>query len=225
MTLMDTLISSLPSTEIRVERIITGRQWRMVVGSNSGIARVPAHMRESASTAIPPVTGKPLTTLFPMARSSDPAEAAVGVAAVNAALTSKLGPSRSQPTGIPRAGGKTVGLVGDFPFAAQLKEVAADVVHVERENSEYILPGVDIAILSGAAIVDHSLERLLALSATCYTIVFGPSTPLSPVLFDFGADQLVGVNVKNHGEAARWITADRDGLMECPGLKSVVLRK
>ena len=69
------------------------------------------------------------------------------------------------------------------------------------------------------------MERLLEASRTCYTIVFGPSTPLSPVLFEYGADQLVGVRVENHEEVAKWIAADRENLMECPGLKSVVLRR
>ncbi|MDH5702897.1 MAG: DUF364 domain-containing protein, partial [Aigarchaeota archaeon] len=43
--------------------------------------------------------------------------------------------------------------------------------------------------------INKSLEHLLELSKSAYTIVLGPSTPMSEVLFDYGADMLAGVNV------------------------------
>jgi uncharacterized protein (DUF4213/DUF364 family) len=167
----------------------------------------------------------PLKDLLPLASSAAPSEASLGVAALNALLQESLKAEAFRPYTIPRAGGKRVGLVGEFAFTEKLRAIAAEVIVIGQDAAESLLPRVDIAILSGACTVNHSLEALLRASSHCYTIVFGPSTPLSPILFDYGADQLVGVRVENREEVAGWITAGKEDLMACPGLKSVVLRK
>jgi uncharacterized protein (DUF4213/DUF364 family) len=223
--LIDSVISGLPKADMPVETIVQGSHGIMVVSANCGIAEIPVPDITGDPIDLTAHTGRPLADLFGMAKSFDPLEACVGVAAINAALAAALESPGRRSTGMPRAGGKVVGLVGEFAFAPQLKDLARDVIQVEPEEAEHILPGVDIAILPGRAIVDHTLERLLAASSSGYAIVFGPSTFLSPVLFDYGADQLVGVKVENREETTRWIIADRENLMECTGLRSVVLGK
>ncbi len=42
--------------------------------------------------------------------------------------------------------------------------------------------------------MNKSLERLLELSQG-FTIVLGPSTPMSEVLFDYGVDMIAGIRV------------------------------
>ncbi len=225
MSLLDTIISHLPESNPAVETVIVGARAVLVASSRCGIAEVQTGPQAATDPGLSRFFGRPLEDLFHMASSSNPLEAALGVAAVNAVLAGSAEKLRFQPYGIPRARGKTVGLVGAFAFASQLKDLANDVIQVEPEDAEHILHQVDIAVLPGSAIVDHSLESLLAASASCYTIIFGPSTPLSPVLFAYGADQLVGVKVVNREEVAKWITAGTDNLMACSGLKSVVMRR
>lgn len=45
-----------------------------------------------------------------------------------------------------------------------------------------------------SAVINKSIERLLERSQGL-TIIIGPSTPMSPVLFDYGVDMLAGIKV------------------------------
>jgi uncharacterized protein (DUF4213/DUF364 family) len=224
MTLIESLISSVGDSEMTVKKIVAGPRWAMVISAHCGIAGLPCG-QPILKTALPTLVGKPLSDVFHLSASTDPVEARLGVAALNAAMAAARPSSSFQPAGMPRAGGKTVGLVGEFAFTEQMKNLAGEVILVDEDEAEHRLPGLDIAIIPGSAIVEHRLEPLLRASAECYTIVYGPSTPLSPVLLDYGADQLVGVRITNPDKAAEFISSDTPNLMECPGIKPVVLRK
>ncbi len=49
-------------------------------------------------------------------------------------------------------------------------------------------------MITSSAIVNKSIERLLELSQG-FTIVLGPGTPMSDILFDYGVDMIAGVKV------------------------------
>jgi uncharacterized protein (DUF4213/DUF364 family) len=223
MSLLDSIISGLPDSDASVEEVVGGPHAVMIASSSCGLAEAGPEPAGGAGSSR--FVGRPMDDMFHMASSVDRLEAGLGVAAVNAVLSGAIEKLGFQAYGIPRAGGKSVGLVGDFAFASQLEGLAAEVIRIDIEQAESLLPRVDIAILPGYTVVDHSLERLLTASASCYTIVFGPTTPLSPALFEYGADQLVGAKVENREEVARWIRDGARDLMACPGLRSVVLRK
>ena len=133
---------------------------------------------------------------------------------------------------LPRARGKKVAVVGRFPFVDRLKELAdrvwvissdlgaGDYAETEAPN---ILHVADISIIAGGAIVNHSLERYLKWAEPSYTIVFGPSTPLSPVLFDYGADRLGGIKVINEGRLATSIAAGAEDISDSTGLAHITL--
>jgi len=100
---------------------------------------------------------------------------------------------------------KAIGVVGQFPFIESMKKVNDNVLVFERRiikgclpacAEEDLLPKCDLSIISGSAFVNKTLERLLEIS-NGYTIVIGPTTPLSPVLFEFGADAIAGVLSNN----------------------------
>jgi uncharacterized protein (DUF4213/DUF364 family) len=53
-----------------------------------------------------------------------------------------------------------------------------------------------VVAITGSAFINHSLEALLDLCpADAFVVVLGPTTPLSPVLFDHGADVISGTRV------------------------------
>ena len=56
-----------------------------------------------------------------------------------------------------------------------------------------ILPTADVVAITAMTLLNRTLENLLTLCAPhALVILMGPSTPLSPVLFDYGIDMLCG---------------------------------
>ena len=51
--------------------------------------------------------------------------------------------------------------------------------------------------LTGTAFINHTIEELLSLCRGSYVVLTGPTSPLSPVLFDFGIDAICGTKVVN----------------------------
>ncbi len=61
-----------------------------------------------------------------------------------------------------------------------------------------ILPQADLVAITGMAFINQTLPGLLELCRTdAYILVLGPSTPLSPILGDFGVKLLAGAVVED----------------------------
>ncbi len=69
-----------------------------------------------------------------------------------------------------------------------------------------ILPKADVVGLTGTALTNHTIERLLELSRGKFIVMVGPSSPLSPVLFDYGIDIIGGSEVVDIEKMVRCIT-------------------
>jgi uncharacterized protein (DUF4213/DUF364 family) len=245
--LLDDLIRSLEPAPEEVRDVAAGPYWTLVVASHCGVAFGPG-APESPQDAGPPgpqsrpgadrhdrarsLHGKHVGDVLPYALSCDPAEASIGVAAINAVVSGRCDPGPFRPYRMPRARGKSVAVVGEFSFIEDLRSIAEQVYVIRKDPAsgdytgtdvERLIPQADIALISGSAIVDGTLEYLLRLARPCYTVVHGPSTPLSPVLFEYGADQLVGVLIKDTEGVRRLITEGASSLAQCPGIQPVVL--
>jgi len=94
-------------------------------------------------------------------------------------------------------------MIGHFPVADELRKCADELWVIEQQPkkgdmpdtaSEHFVPKADIVVITSSAIINKSIERLLELSQG-FTIVLGPSTPMSDVLFDYGVDMIAGVKV------------------------------
>ncbi|NOG68709.1 MAG: hypothetical protein HND41_11120 [Chlorobi bacterium] len=58
------------------------------------------------------------------------------------------------------------------------------------------IPQADVVAITSSTLINHTLDGLLALARPeAKVMLLGPSTPLTPVLFDFGVDLLSGVQV------------------------------
>lgn len=61
-----------------------------------------------------------------------------------------------------------------------------------------ILPQADIVAITATTLINGTFAGLMALrNPAALTMVLGPSTPLSPILFDYGVDVLSGALVEN----------------------------
>lgn len=117
---------------------------------------------------------------------------------------------------IERGRGKNVALVGHFPFVPALREAAGRLWvlelrphpgDVDAEEAEAILPQADIVAITGSAFINHTIEDLLGLCRTkSFVMVLGPTTPLSPVLFDHGVDVISGTRVLDPELALRCVS-------------------
>jgi uncharacterized protein (DUF4213/DUF364 family) len=210
--LLDDLIESVGKNDAPVKDVRVGITWTGVWCKRCGLSRTYA----SPATAHTTVKGfgklTEMTTLelAEYARSWHLVEAAIGVAAINSMIRPKGRRGLNALDFLLREGkNKRITVVGAFPKLPELRKVSKELWVLELDPdlinpSEGILPATaaehkiprsDIVAITGSAIVNKSLEHLLELSRNAYTLVLGPSTPMSDVLFDYGADMLAGVDV------------------------------
>lgn len=217
MTVLDDLLEDLPDGEVIDVRI--GLHWTAVVVETSGERRcglastLSGEHHEHGVTSVPQA-GR-LQTLSglecaALARSGSPTQVSVGVAAINALLPShpEAWVDRNAEQVIAQHGaGKTVALIGHFPFIPRLKQRVGQL-HVLEQNpgpgelpaeaAPDVLPAAGVVAITGMTLLNGTLDDLLALcSPEALVLLLGPSTPLNPLLFSHGVDLLSGAVVTN----------------------------
>lgn len=211
----DELIEAIPG-DVTVTAGAVGLRWCQITSSEDGLGiayTLPVRSRPPLRQS-PTFVGAPLCEIAALAKSWNLAEAGVGMAAINAWYAQ---PARARSSGFtPCAAntweqvfhpysevvaGKVVSVIGHFPFAPGPLQKAAELRVLERDPQpgdypdpacEYLLPTSDYVFISSSAFVNKTMPRLLQLSRNAQTIVLGPSTPLSPRLFDHGVEVITG---------------------------------
>ena len=105
--------------------------------------------------------------------------------------------------------GQPVTVVGHFPHLEPLRERCRLTILERRPSAgdlpdqacEYLLAQQDCVCITGSALTNRTLPRLLELSRDAYVALIGPSVPLTPLWFDYGVDLLAGTVVLSHDEA------------------------
>ena len=132
-----------------------------------------------------------------------------------------------------QAKNKNVVVVGHFPFVERLKAISAACYVFERkphdgdlpeqEMPKY-LPQADVLVLTGQVITNNCFDKIVKQAPQAYKIILGPSTPLSPVLFDFGIDVIGGVQITDPEQVYLQI-AQGEHFKHLNGIQKVVLVK
>jgi uncharacterized protein (DUF4213/DUF364 family) len=156
--------------------------------------------------------------LIELAHSSSMLEASIGVAALNALLEvdeSQAIELNAAEVLVEHGRDRHVALVGHFPFIPRLRKAAGQLWVLEQQpaDDEYpaeaaaeLLPRADLVAITGTALINGTLESLLGYCRSGSTVVvLGPSTPLSPVLFDYGVDILSGTRVMDEEAVLRTV--------------------
>ena len=116
--------------------------------------------------------------------------------------------------------GKTVGVVGHLKMPADTLAGAHEVFILERNPQEgdypdpaceYLLPLCDVALITGSALVNKTLPRLLELCRGAYVILTGPSVPMCPALLEFGINRLAGLVLTDTAGAIRHVKDNLSG--------------
>jgi uncharacterized protein (DUF4213/DUF364 family) len=159
--------------------------------------------------------------LAALSQSSHILEASIGLAAINSLLPvdeSACVDLNAEEEIRSRGEGKKVAVIGHFPFVKKLRKGTEELWVVElpgrgrsgditSDDIDTILPQVEVIAISSTTLINHTLGSILSLiSPDACKIMLGPSTPLSPVLFDYGMDVLSGS-----------IVVDRDRVLDCIG--------
>ena len=150
--------------------------------------------------------------LVPFLRSGSAPEAAVGLAAANALLgPSARGLAEDKALTVleRRCAGRRAAMIGRFPFAERLRAVCGQLWVFERglnrregdlgeEAMEQLLPQAEVVAVTATTLLNRSLPGVLAcVRPEAFLMMLGPSTPLTPELFEFGFDILCGTVIED----------------------------
>jgi uncharacterized protein (DUF4213/DUF364 family) len=150
--------------------------------------------------------------LTKLLRSVLPTEAAVGLAAVNALLgfpPGRVTAEKAVDILLERGRGKRVAMVGRFPFAESLRSSCDQLWVFERgdglrpgdrgvDEMPELLPQADVVAITATTLLNRTLEHVMAqLDDRSWTMMLGPSTPMTPCLLKLGFDALCGTVVED----------------------------
>jgi len=218
MGLLDELIP-LAGSDIRVRKVLTFFRGTAVLSAGCGLAY--NFWPRSLAARHQPVrdcgqlTQKSARELASYLRSEHTLEAAIGLAAVNSCIRLERNRCVEQNAFelvAARAAGQRVAVVGHFPAVERLYGIAREVFVLEQEPetgdlptgaAAEVIPRADIVMLTASTIINHTIEQLLELAKGKFTVILGPSTPLTTLLFDYGADALCGVEVVDEERVLR----------------------
>lgn len=215
MRLLDKLLAALPDGEVL--DVCIGLHWTAVVaqmGSQTRCGLASTLTTSHHHSAEPDISQAgylhmlPARELAQLARSEHPIQAGVGVAAINALLSPEpelWHDMNAEEVITDQGADKTVALIGSFPFVPRLRSRVGRLFVLElqpkddelpAEAAPDIVPQADIVAITSMTLVNHSLENLLELCHPQATVLLlGPSTPLSPMLFEHNIDVLSGAVV------------------------------
>jgi uncharacterized protein len=212
------LLSSLHAHGSTVD-VRIGTHWTaVVVGTHAGLraglaATQLSSDRESAESTLDVaarMVGKMGVDVAALALSESPLERSVGFAAINALLDI---PNRAcvarnaEEIILELCRERRVAIVGHFPFVDRIRQAAKQCWVLElnpgpddlpSSRAPELLPQADVVAVTGMTLVNHTFDSLVPLwRPDAYVLVLGPSTPLSPVLFEYGVDALSGTIVED----------------------------
>lgn len=217
MSLTEEVINTL--TDYPLERVRIGYRWTAVVAHKEGgrqcglSATLPTDHTHKGDPAIPEAGKLESISGLEMARwihSEIPIRRSLGCAAINALVEhhpQRWVDENAVEAIIRRGKGKTVALVGHFPFVHHVREEIEDfyVLDMDPKGQDLpasaapeILPRADVVAITGMTFINGTMGELLALCRPdAYVIILGPTTPLSPIFHDHGVDLLAGSVVED----------------------------
>jgi len=221
MKILEDLFHSCSAYDAPVREVRIGVHWTTVLTRHCGLAstmpdphpHVGPSVREAGI-----LTEKSLTELMKLALSEHLLEASIGMATINSLIEiDEVGCSETNAADIlaARGTGKDVAIVGHFPFVPKLKEIARNLWVIEKRpqpgdleehRASDILPRCQVVGITSTSFINHTLESLLELCRGAFVMLIGPTTPLTPILFDYGIDAISGSKVVDEEEVLRYVS-------------------
>ena len=217
MRLVKDLVERLPDGDVL--DVCIGMHWTAVVVKVGGEKRCglaatlgSGHSHHQGEPDVPKagkLTGLPAVELAHLALLDESTQTSVGLATINALLPvekEKFFEANAEEVIANQGAGKKVVLVGHFPFTKRLAMRVGSLAVLEKnpgltdypaDRAPDFIPNADVVAITGMTIPNYTLEGILALCRPdAFVIILGPSTPLSPLLFDYGIDIISGAQVE-----------------------------
>jgi len=219
MGIIDDLVSSLSEDSV-VREIHACVFWTAVVSKHCGLASTfhEEHPYHQAVRGVGKLTQKSALELAQYAKSDNVLEASIGMAAINSLIDideDRCVEENAVAVLARKGKDKKIAVIGHFPWIPELRNIAERLWVIEQRPQEGelpaeaagdVLPQADVVGITGASFINHTADNLLELSKDCFVVMLGPTTPLSPVLFDYGVDVLAGVKVVEPEKTIRSIS-------------------
>lgn len=219
MNILDDLISSL-GTDSVVREVHACVFWTAVISKNCGLASTfrEGHPHHGMVRGVGDLRNRSALELAEYAKSDNLLEASIGMATINSLIEideTKCDAENALDVLLEKGEGKDVAVVGHFPWVPKLRKVARKLWVLEQkpqagdlpaEAAEDILPRADVVAVTGTSLINHTAEKLLDLAKGSFVVMVGPTSPLSPVLFDWGVDVVSGTKVVEPEKVIRSIS-------------------
>jgi uncharacterized protein (DUF4213/DUF364 family) len=221
MKVIDDLLASLPTEEIALRDVRVGPFWTVVwTERGAGLASTQRDAHTPHGHSLIRWAGDVLdhsaNELAQLLRAKSPMEAALGMAAVNALLEvddSALTERNASTEIMQRGAGKRVTIVGHFPFIPKVRQAVGhlDVLELDPGPDELapaaaaeVIPHADVVAITGTSLVNKTFDELIQhCRPDAFVLLLGPTSPLSPLLFDLGVDLIAGTRVVDPAKALR----------------------
>jgi len=240
MKILDDLLSIL-NPEAGVRDIRQGLFHTGVLTRNCGLAAtLPRDALQQAQPSVKEpgfLLEKTALELARMAYSESILEAAIGMATINSLLEIDEGRCLDLNAGdliAEKARGKRVAIVGHFPFIPKLRDIAKALWIIEKNpqegdfteaEAESLIPPANVVGITGTAFTNHTVEHLLKLCHhKAYVVILGGTTPLSPILFDYGVDAISGTKVIN-AELALHCVSEGANYRQIKGIRQLTMTR
>ncbi len=210
MKILQDLLNSL-SVDSPIRSVLVGAHWTVVCSRHCGMAATLMNNLPHGQGAVRDVgrlQSKTAIDLAQYALSDNFLEASIGLATINSLLEVDENQAieiNAVDVLVEHGSGKKVALIGHFPFIPKLQPSVGNLWVIEQRpaEGEYpaeaaadLLPQADVIAITSSTLVNHSMDRLLAFCRPeALVMMLGPSTPLSPVLFEHGVSILSGSKV------------------------------
>ena len=237
MKVLDDLIASLDK-DSTVKEVYSCALWTTVMTRNWGLSSSfhDEHPNHGRVRDVGHLRGKPALELAEYAKSDNLLEASIGMAAINSLIDideTRYMTENAFDVLAQKGSGKNMAVVGHFPWTPMLKDIARKFWVIEQrpsgedlpaEAAEDILPQADVVGLTGTSLINHTFPGLMKLCKSKFVVMVGPTSPLSPVMFDYGVDVISGARVI---QPQRMLACITEGAMfkQIEGLKLLSMRK
>ena len=220
MKILEDLIEQLNPDEGSLRDVIVGAHWTAVMTQGCGLASTMGDPHPHTGPSVRDagkLSEKGIGELVRLARSEKLLEASIGMATINSLI--EIDENRCSEVNAfdilaEQGAGKDVAVIGHFPFVPKLKELVRNLWVIEQrprpgdleaDRAAEILPRCQVVAVTSTSFINHTLESLLDLCRNAFVMLLGPTTPFTPLLFEYGIDALSGTKVVDEARVIRHV--------------------